>query len=37
MLGGAELLTGPHAEKVLYVASVDLVDESHVDGQDRCV
>jgi hypothetical protein len=28
-------LTCPHAEEVLNVAGVDLVDQSHVHGQDR--
>lgn len=29
------LLTCPHAEEVLGISGIDLVDEAHVDGQDR--
>jgi hypothetical protein len=27
-------LTGPHAEEILDIASVDLVDQTHIHGQD---
>lgn len=37
LIPGGGILTCPHAEEVLYIARVDLVDKSHVDGQDRCI
>jgi hypothetical protein len=32
---GRNSLTCPHAEEILHVASVELVDQTHVNGQDR--